>query len=222
MKFVLAPNYSGGTDKQLLDDLRQVAKKAGRHTLRRDEYTKLGRFTASELRRRFGTWSICLQRAGLKHTPKSSEITDKQLFDNLERVWRSVGGQPAMNDMRKAISDYGKELYTKRWGSWQNSLMAFVDFKNQRGHGNRRSKGRLKHLQKVRKHTTKREPSRELRAAVLKRDKYRCVNCGKSSAKGHDGELQIDHIKPWAKGGETVMKNLQTLCKKCNSKKRAR
>lgn len=29
-------------------------------------------------------------------------------------------------------------------------------------------------------------------------------------------ELHVDHIMPWAKGGEIVLENLQTLCSKCN------
>jgi 5-methylcytosine-specific restriction endonuclease McrA len=28
--------------------------------------------------------------------------------------------------------------------------------------------------------------------------------------------LPVDHIKPWTKGRETVMGNLQTLCNRCN------
>ena len=28
--------------------------------------------------------------------------------------------------------------------------------------------------------------------------------------------LHVDHIKAWAKGGETVLENLQTLCSVCN------
>jgi 5-methylcytosine-specific restriction endonuclease McrA len=29
-------------------------------------------------------------------------------------------------------------------------------------------------------------------------------------------QLHVDHIYPWAKGGETVVENLQTLCMTCN------
>ena len=53
----------------------------------------------------------------------------------------------------------------------------------------------------------------EIRNAVLARDKYTCLCC-----EGIE-QLTIDHIKPIALGGETVMDNLQTLCRSCNAKK---
>jgi len=28
--------------------------------------------------------------------------------------------------------------------------------------------------------------------------------------------LHVDHVKPWGKGGETVLENLQILCDVCN------
>ena len=45
---------------------------------------------------------------------------------------------------------------------------------------------------------------------------FTCKICGASPAKDPNVELHVDHIKPWAKGGETVLDNLQTLCSKCN------
>ena len=39
---------------------------------------------------------------------------------------------------------------------------------------------------------------------------------GVSPAKDKNVELHVDHIKPWSKGGETILENLQTLCQKCN------
>ena len=54
----------------------------------------------------------------------------------------------------------------------------------------------------------------ELRQAVFERDGYTCLHCGATD------NLRADHIFPERKGGKAVMSNLQTLCNRCNSKKR--
>lgn len=47
------------------------------------------------------------------------------------------------------------------------------------------------------------------------RDGAKCKLCGQSPQ--HEGiTLQVDHIKPWSKGGETTLENLQILCNVCN------
>lgn len=43
-----------------------------------------------------------------------------------------------------------------------------------------------------------------------------CPNCKKEFT---FDELEIDHIKPWIKGGATTLSNAQLLCKSCNVKK---
>lgn len=58
--------------------------------------------------------------------------------------------------------------------------------------------------------------SLSLRYEVLKRDGFRCINCGRSPATEVGVELHVDHIHPWSKGGKTVIENLQTLCSDCN------
>lgn len=55
-----------------------------------------------------------------------------------------------------------------------------------------------------------------LRWKVFRRDHYKCVECGRH------WDLSADHVIPYSKGGPTTLENLQTLCKRCNSKKGAR
>lgn len=61
--------------------------------------------------------------------------------------------------------------------------------------------------------------SRKTRFEVFKRDKFTCQYCG---AKAPDAILEVDHIKPVAKGGKNDIINLITACRSCNSGKGAR
>jgi hypothetical protein len=58
--------------------------------------------------------------------------------------------------------------------------------------------------------------SAELRSDVFIRDGHRCVKCGSQHV------LQVDHIKAERWGGKTVLENLRTLCRRCNTRKGAR
>lgn len=63
----------------------------------------------------------------------------------------------------------------------------------------------------------KRERSKmspQLRYQILQRDHFRCQICGRTQEDGV--KLHVDHIIPVSKGGETVPKNLRTLCDECN------
>lgn len=52
-----------------------------------------------------------------------------------------------------------------------------------------------------------------LRAQVLWRDGYRCRYC---KVRVTDETANIDHVKPWKLGGQTVKANLVTACVECN------
>jgi len=58
--------------------------------------------------------------------------------------------------------------------------------------------------------------SNKVRFDIYKRDGYRCRRCG---IRDNGANLEIDHIKPIAKGGKSTYDNLQTLCKRCNREK---
>lgn len=52
-----------------------------------------------------------------------------------------------------------------------------------------------------------------LRNKIFEHDGHKCRQCGATD------DLQLDHIVPLSRGGETVEKNLQTLCETCNKQK---
>lgn len=54
---------------------------------------------------------------------------------------------------------------------------------------------------------------KRIRFEVYKRDSFTCQYCGR---KAPDVELEIDHIKPVAKGGTNDIMNLVTSCYECN------
>jgi len=55
--------------------------------------------------------------------------------------------------------------------------------------------------------------SKRLRFEIFKRDGFTCQYCGQQPP---DGVLEIDHIRPLSKGGETEPLNLVTSCFDCN------
>lgn len=59
-----------------------------------------------------------------------------------------------------------------------------------------------------------REFTKDEKDAILKRDDYECVRCGRGIKDGV--ELCVDHILPKDKGGTATIDNGQTLCMQCN------
>ena len=57
------------------------------------------------------------------------------------------------------------------------------------------------------------------RRAILKRDNFQCVLCGKG--KRHGVELHVDHIMPKELGGYATLENGQTLCSQHNMLKKS-
>jgi 5-methylcytosine-specific restriction endonuclease McrA len=61
--------------------------------------------------------------------------------------------------------------------------------------------------------------------ATFIRDNFTCLQCGFHQMREDKpwlpdmSNLECDHIIPLARGGETEMSNLQTLCRDCNRKK---
>lgn len=221
MKFQLETYHRNVSNEDLIQDVQQVAKKSGKHTVTIAEYEQLGKYHPSTLQRRFRSWFNVLQIAGLQESRSRLNISDEELFDNIKDVWIALERQPKYSEFKTPLSKYSTGTYENRFGSWRKALEAFVNYINIDNPKEAQSKDSIQSKSREvtgnnAKKKTKRDISERLRFAILLRDGFRCQSCGKSPLKSPGIELHVDHIIPWSQGGETVTENLQTKCKKCN------
>jgi hypothetical protein len=217
------------SDEEMINDLRRVAELLGRKVVTSTVYDRHGKYSYPTISERFGNWSNFLAKSGLEATGHIRNVSDEDLFLEIERIWTTLGKQPTTTEMKKGISKYSLDTYSRRFGGWRNALLAFLDHVNADGESDdeaeaveiypivkpsERSKAQFS--TRVSTKRTSRNINLKLRFTVLQMDKFRCRSCGASPAKDPKVELHIDHIVPWSKGGETEIINLQTLCLKCN------
>ena len=198
------------SDRDIIADMQRVASEHGAGVLPSRLYQSVGKYSAITASKRFGSWNAALRAAGLRVLNEIG-VSDEELFANIERVWLALGRQPRKRELVRPLSRYSERPYAQRFGSWRQSLEAFVHWAET---ANTRECEPVDARQNSRR--TPRDPNSALRWRVANRDSFRCQHCGKSPAINAGVQLHIDHILPWSKGGETVLENLQTLCSQCN------
>lgn len=218
---------------EMLEDIRRVASSLNKQTLTQQEYENHGgKFSCSTICKKFdGSWFKAIESVGLERS-RPYGVSEEEYFQNLEEIWIKLGRQPFYREIEKPFSKFSSGAYERRFGSWRKALEAFVTYMNaEEGESNpiepiteaatlAPSVIRTPSLEKSSfVHKTKRQVSDRLRFRVFYRDGMTCQICGKSRAKYHDLEIVVDHKLAWAKGGETVFENLQTLCRPCNGGK---
>lgn len=208
MQYTLNKYHRNTDDAELLSDLSNVANRLEKDSVTIDEYNQYGKYHSTTLTRRFGSWFSCLDLAGLKPSRSKINISEEELFQNLEALWIYFGRQPKYHEVRKPLSKYSVGTYENRYGTFFNALEAFIKYMN----------GDVIDEIITPSITTPnpRSISYRLRFKVMQRDSFKCCICGASPANKPGLELHIDHIIPCAKGGLATMDNLQTLCSQCN------
>lgn len=216
------------SDEELINDVIKVAKLLNKTTITTVEYEKYGMASVWTITHRFGSWSSVLEKANLKQTGFNRDISNIDLFREIERIWIMLGKQPTTDDMKKGISKYNVSTFTRIFGGWRSALESFIEYINGEivyedkeipmvaENDERKNDVTIKTNNKNKfSHVTKREPNNRLKVQVLMRDGNRCRLCG---VECNDGlhNIHFDHIIPWSKGGETTLENLQVLCSDCN------
>lgn len=215
-------NYQATAD-DCIADIKRVAASLGTDCITTQDYKQHGKFCVPLISRRVGSWEKAITRAGLKLSPLCHKtITDEELFENLEQLWESLARQPKTDDFVKPLSQYSVHTYKRHFGTLRKALETFISSFDNQTDNPLKPEPRNNNPPPVPSqtpHKTSRTVSWRTRFLVMRRDDFKCKQCGISPATHPNTVLVVDHKVPWASGGETVMDNLQTLCEPCNGGK---
>lgn len=209
MKYIVTELHRNISDEALLADVKCVVKQLNVDTISAENYSKYGKYNSCTLIRRFGSWYTVLNKCGLSAARSPLNISNDELFSNLEFLWSYFGRQPKYHEIKKPLSKYSVGTYERRFGTYYNALRAFVNDVD----------GEIVNSKvsiKKQELTNPRTINYRLRFKILQRDNFKCKICGASPATDPNVTLHIDHIIPCAKGGMATYDNLQTLCSRCN------
>ena len=208
------------SDEVIIAELQRIAELVGYRTFTRHEFDRMASACkGSVVLSRFKNWKMALKATGLNlrphRNPRKDQIPQSDLLEELTRIWRQLGHRPSKIEWDNSDAKYSYSTYKTRFGGWVNACMALVEG----GVVPETPPGQSNQLTEVTTAIPK-ERSRnvplKMRLAVLKRDDYKCVLCGRCPATHAGVALHLDHIVPYANGGETVKDNLRTLCEECN------
>ena len=218
MKFELKKVHRNTPEDELIADLKNTAAKLNQDFVTREQQDEFGKFDSSNMAKRLGGWAKAHEQAGLNlaRRQKSLRVSGDELFQNLEEVWTKLGKQPIQADMFPPLSKYSAGTYKKHFGTWMRGLEKFVAYINNEENTSSEEAINKLEIEPTTKHRTSRNINWRLRFVIMRRDNFKCKNCGRSPATDPVIILHVDHIKAWANGGETILENLQTLCSKCN------
>lgn len=201
------------TDEDLIADLKRVSTLLNQSKMSYAIYSSDGKYSKQLFKSRFGKWNDALRAAGLE-LAKAGRYRDEELFANLITVWQKQGKQPVKLDFdHKNLSLICATVYTRRFGSVENAIKAFIKFISSNVV---QDADEAAHTNNTRHVRPSRDPSSRLRVKVMERDRFTCQYCGNSPAKDLSITLHIDHKVAWSKGGGTNLENLQVLCSRCN------
>jgi hypothetical protein len=108
---------------ELLQDVYRVASELRTDRLSAHRYTQLGRFNATTVIRRFGSWARALHRLGLRPA-HLFHVGEKNALDDLRRVARQLNSTTVTVADYRAHGRFTPDTLRKLHGPWHRALHA--------------------------------------------------------------------------------------------------
>ncbi len=209
------------TQADVVLELQRIAQLLSRSTLRRVDLREHSNLVSEKvLRNRFGSWAAALEAAGLSLSARGRRWTDTDYTENLLAVWTHYGRPPTFAEMDLPPSRISSGAYAAKYGTWGSAKLAFTQQIGADLAVVSETPDTAQTASNPRQPKPRQEDSRHIplgiRYQVLRRDRFRCVACGRSPATDVACVLHVDHVLAFARGGKTSIDNLQVLCESCN------
>jgi len=209
----------GPTKDELIEDMRRVDQRIDEPISQR-RYTEHGTLTAMTVKRRFESWEVACQKAGVSRPSMGPQpVDDSALLTDIKRVQNKLNHVPSRTEYNEH-GKFSRQLAINRFGSWPKAVKAAgLEPLAPGGLPGERNP-----------HWADREPYygpnwNERADEIRARDDYECQNCGMPNAVHIDeyGEqLNVHHIKKARKFDchqeANRDENLVSLCNSCHGK----
>lgn len=218
--------------EKIIGELEKVAEKYQYTRFTSKDFLRDASIGHQVVFREFGTWDEAMRvltnhlkqkNLTLKQRTKPKRkdaYTQRQLFDEMQRIWSKIGHRPSKIEWEQADPEINYNTVRRHFNGWTNACLKFIEHIT--GETVVENKAISEKLDNQPKKKVKYEPENNrtiplgIRLEVLARDNFRCVYCGKSPSTDIGTKLHIDHILPFSKGGKSILENLQALCLDCN------
>ncbi|MBI5194492.1 MAG: hypothetical protein HZA08_13790 [Nitrospirae bacterium] len=128
-------------ESRILEELEKAAKHFNYIEFGRRDFDKIASISSSTVRKHYGgSWTKglealkkYLQQKGLDVSPRPHApnriLSDKDLFDEMERIWKKVGQRPSSTEWEISKPKISYGTYKKRFGGWGNACLKFIEYK---------------------------------------------------------------------------------------------
>jgi hypothetical protein len=125
MEFKLGPPRRDIPDSDLLKDLVEVCERLNKESIGQEEYDANGRFSSGTFRKRFGSWSAALEKAGRKAL-RWHNVTKEEYLDDIRRVAQLLGKRAVTMAEYDELGKYcsSAAIGKDKFGSWFAALDA--------------------------------------------------------------------------------------------------
>lgn len=127
MKFVLNAYKPVLSDQEIIEDIKQVAKRLGKDYISISQYKKNGEYSQCAIQGHFGTWKNALSLAGLRTERTKTElrrIQNEDYFEDLNRIATMLRQSTVTYKDYQTYGKYAPENIFRYFRTWDELLHA--------------------------------------------------------------------------------------------------